>query len=145
MSVDPVLVQNTAAWLKQAAKDIERAERCLKHEPADTEDAAFHCQQACEKALKAYLTWNDQPFRRTHDLAALGLQCKELEPGFAAWVMELDELTGYAWVYRYPTQVEPPTLAEAARSLDLARLALRRILAALPEEARRPLKTASGE
>jgi HEPN domain-containing protein len=53
MSDDPVRQENTSAWLNQASKDLARAQRCLDEEPADTEDAVFHCQQACEKALKA--------------------------------------------------------------------------------------------
>ena len=31
----------------------------------------FHCQQAAEKSLKAYLTWRDEPFEKTHSLVAL--------------------------------------------------------------------------
>ena len=27
-------------------------------------DATFHCQQAVEKALKAFLIWHDRPFRK---------------------------------------------------------------------------------
>jgi HEPN domain-containing protein len=39
----------------------------------------FHCQQAAEKALKAFLTFHDQPFRKTHDLASLGKQCANID------------------------------------------------------------------
>jgi prevent-host-death family protein len=28
----------------------------------------FHAQQAAEKAMKGYLSWHDQAFRKTHDL-----------------------------------------------------------------------------
>jgi HEPN domain-containing protein len=45
---------------------------------------AFHCQQAAEKALKAYLAWRNQPFRRTHDLRELVEQCAGLSPDFAS-------------------------------------------------------------
>jgi HEPN domain-containing protein len=74
MAHDPVLVENAAAWLQKAGQDLRRVERCLADEPPDVEDALFHCQQAAEKALKAFLTWHDQPFKKTHDLAALGSQ-----------------------------------------------------------------------
>ncbi len=75
MPLDPVLLRNTAAWLAKALQDMERVDRCLAVDSPDVEDALFHCQQAAEKALKAFLTFHDQPFRKTHDLAALGALC----------------------------------------------------------------------
>lgn len=47
-------------------------------------DALFHCQQAIEKALKAFLTWHDEPFRKTHDLGELGTQCVTLDDTLTA-------------------------------------------------------------
>ena len=44
----------------------------------------FHCQQAAKKALKALLTWHDQPFKKTHDLTALGSQCKRIDESLSA-------------------------------------------------------------
>lgn len=32
---------------------------------------AFHCQQAAEKYLKAFLTWHQVAFSKTHDLQEL--------------------------------------------------------------------------
>jgi HEPN domain-containing protein len=32
-------------------------------------------QQAAEKTLKAYLTWRDEPFEKTHSLVALVSKC----------------------------------------------------------------------
>ncbi len=40
----------------------------------------FHCRQAVEKALKAFLVWRDHPFRKTHDLVELTRQCVDLKP-----------------------------------------------------------------
>jgi len=34
--------------------------------------ALFWCQQAAEKSLKGFLTWNECSFRKTHDLEELG-------------------------------------------------------------------------
>jgi HEPN domain-containing protein len=42
-------------------------------------DATFHCQQAVEKAMKAFLTWHDRIFRKTHDLVELGGHCVGIE------------------------------------------------------------------
>ncbi len=41
-------------WMEKADEDLEAARRLLSGEPL-TAPAAFHCQQASEKALKAFL------------------------------------------------------------------------------------------
>jgi hypothetical protein len=33
---------------------------------------AFHAQQAAEKALKAFLAFHDEPFRKTHGIEEIG-------------------------------------------------------------------------
>src|SRR5450631_3538340 len=103
MPVDPVLLRNTSAWLKKAWQDLERIERCLSAETPDVEDALFHCQQAAEKSLKSFLTFHGEPFRKTHDLASLGKQCAEIDATLKPLVDQLDDLSEYAWAYRYPT------------------------------------------
>jgi hypothetical protein len=59
--------------------------------------------------------------------------------------MELDELTSYAWVYRYPTQMEPPEKGEAERALGLARRAMEKVLEALPFDVTRLPGEAPGQ
>jgi hypothetical protein len=44
------------AWLAKATRDLRRAEILLAVAPPDFEDALFDCQQAAEKAFKAFLT-----------------------------------------------------------------------------------------
>lgn len=137
MALDPVLVENTVAWLKKAALDCRRAGRCLADQPPDFEDAVFHCQQAAEKALKAFLTWHDQPFKKTHDLAALGSQCKEIDGSFEPLIDRLDDLTQYAWIYRYPTSLAEPSASEAEEASTLAGMILTEIMSRLPPEVRK--------
>ncbi|MCZ7570447.1 MAG: HEPN domain-containing protein [Ardenticatenaceae bacterium] len=64
MPLDPVLVADTQGWLQKAANDLRGAEIDPAATPPLLEDAVFHCQQAAEKALKAFLTFHNQPFRR---------------------------------------------------------------------------------
>jgi HEPN domain-containing protein len=75
MELDPIRIAEAAAWLEKSHKDEWRAERVLMLDPPDTEDCLFHCQQAVEKSLKAFLVWRDHPFRKTHDLVELARQC----------------------------------------------------------------------
>lgn len=55
---------DTRAWLARAQDDLRGAEIDLAASPPLLGDAAFHCQQAVEKTLKAFLVWHDRPFGR---------------------------------------------------------------------------------
>jgi HEPN domain-containing protein len=134
MPVDPILLRNTAAWLRKAQQDLERVERCLAPESPDVEDALFHCQPAAEKALKAFLTFHDQPFRKTHDLASLGKQCANIDATLEALVDRLDDLSEYAWAYRYPTGFAEPSSGDIEDARRAAQEAVKEIFRRLPEE-----------
>jgi HEPN domain-containing protein len=58
-------------WFARAQRDLASSERLLL-QPAFPAEVVFHCQQAAEKALKGFLVWHNQPFRKTHDLIELG-------------------------------------------------------------------------
>jgi HEPN domain-containing protein len=55
------------SWLKKAEKDLLTAKHELSFADAVTESICFHCQQAAEKYLKAYLVYLGIPFIKTHD------------------------------------------------------------------------------
>lgn len=61
-------------WLKNAENDLEIAEILLKNEKHKA--AAFHSQQASEKALKALLIQRKSQFPRIHDLVKLSRMLK---------------------------------------------------------------------
>src|SRR5438034_9167601 len=65
-----------ARWCAQGRKDLNAARLLASAEPSRS---VFHSQQA-EKAAKAFLTFHDVPFRKTHDLNELGGQCAALNP-----------------------------------------------------------------
>ncbi len=79
MPLDPVRLADTRAWLLKAANDLRGAEVDLAADPPLPGDALFHCQQVAEKALKAFLTWHDRRFRKTHNLVELGDQSREID------------------------------------------------------------------
>lgn len=96
---------------------------------------AFHCQQAAEKALKAFLAWQDQPPRRTHDLPALLAQCHVLDLGFAALQHAGTTLDVYLTAGRYPDAGPEPSVAETEQALQLADQVIR-FVAGILQEAR---------
>src|SRR5438128_2429413 len=121
MAFDPVRIENTRAWLARAADDVRAAEIDLTATPPLLADVAFHCQQAIEKALKAFLTWYDRPFRRTHDLVEVGDQCAEIDPTLELLLRRVAPLSEYAWRFRYPGGGNALTSDEAIATLALAR------------------------
>jgi HEPN domain-containing protein len=65
---DPELLAETRAWFAKAADDLRAAVALAAISPPLFDEAVFHCQQAAEKALKGFLTWNGRAFRKTHNL-----------------------------------------------------------------------------
>jgi hypothetical protein len=53
----------------------------------------FHSQPA---AVTAFLTWRQIPFRKTHELADLGLQCAGADPNLERIPREIADLTDFA-------------------------------------------------
>ena len=58
-------------WLNKAEKDLLSAEHEITFADKVTESICFHCQQAVEKFLKAYLIYLDIPFPKTHEISEL--------------------------------------------------------------------------
>ena len=52
--------------------------------------------------MKAFLTWHDRVFRKTHDLVELGGQCVARDTTLESVLRAAAPLTEYAWRYRYP-------------------------------------------
>ena len=129
-------VEDTQAWLRKAAQDLETARILRGHGLAQLGNSLFHCQQAAEKAFKAFLAWHDEPFRKTHNLEELGRQVAALDPTSLDLVERAALLTDYAWQFRYPGELESPTPEEADEALATAREVYQAVLARLPEEVR---------
>jgi len=136
MQPDPAHVDETREWLTKAALDLRAADFEFTAQPPITADIVFHCQQLAEKSLKGFLTWHDQPFRKTHNLVEIGQQCAALDATLEDLTKRAARLTEYAWKYRYPGEPDEPAASEAAEALVLAREVFESILSRLPEEVR---------
>jgi HEPN domain-containing protein len=66
-------------WVLLADKDLQAAEIIFNNEYPLTNIIAFHCQQAIEKYLKAFIIERDGPLIRTHDLIKLNGIVSEIE------------------------------------------------------------------
>jgi len=112
-----LLRDEAAKWLREASKDSNAARVLLQAEPSRS---VFHSQQAAEKAIKAFLTFHQIAFRRTHNLADLGSQCVAADPSLEPVLREAGELTDYAAAFRYPDAPYEPDSAEAEEALAIA-------------------------
>lgn len=126
--------KEVGAWLSRAELDLRAAKVDLGADPPLLADAAFHCQQAVEKALKALLTDHDHLFRKTHDIGELGLACLEHEPSLEALLRASAPLTEYAWRFRYPGEVFEPDRQEVENALELAGRVVAEVTAAAAKE-----------
>jgi HEPN domain-containing protein len=137
MTPDDARADDVRGWLQKAEMDL-RAGAYEASAPAEGlwADIAFHAQQAVEKAMKAFLAWNDEPFRKTHSLEELGRQCSALDGTLRSLADEAAPLTEYAWKFRYPGEGKGPDRVEVERALGTARRVYDAILARVPPPAR---------
>lgn len=135
MSPDAERTAEVREWMAKVAADLRGARIDLAATPPLLEDSLFHCQQAIEKVLKAFLTWHDRPFRKTHSLEELGSACCTVDPSLETLVDEAVPLTEFAWVFRYPGAPPTPTLVESKDALAIAERVVAAVAGRLPTEA----------
>ena len=110
-----------AEWLHKARRDLYMAGLAAL-DPKPAPDAwGFHCQQAAEKALKAFLQFHEREIERTHDVSFLIGECRSIDPSFGAWESVAGILTSFALQYRYPGPADPleDQLREAQRAAEM--------------------------
>lgn len=98
-------------WLRKADHDRRMSEAGLAQRPPITDAAAFHCQQAIEQLLKAYLVSRQSDFEKIHDLEVLVEQCGQSDARFAELRTRVAPLTAYAVRFRYPGAPDPSVQA----------------------------------
>ncbi len=135
MPPDPARVAETREWLEKVVLDLRAARIDLEAAPPLLEDTLFHCQQAVEKTLKAFLAWHDKPFRKTHSLEEIGAACEAIDATIQVAIDPAVYLTEFAWAFRYPGEHTAPTLGEARQGLSTAVRTVAWVVSRLPSEA----------
>ena len=126
------------AWMVKAWRDLETARRAATGEPPFYDIAVYHCQQAAEKAVKAFLVYHDKPYEKTHDIEVLiDLAC-EIDSKFSDLADAADALTPYATRFRYPnaTFAVEPQPVEYNEALQHAKSVYDFVLSRLPAVSR---------
>jgi len=125
-------------WLTRADHDLRSARALAALADPLLDTAIYHCQQAAEKSVKAWLQGRDEPFRKTHDIAELVKQAAQSETAFRELDQAAAVLTPYASAFRYPGGAfEPmPTREEFGEALGHAQAIYDLVLSLLPKEAK---------
>ncbi|MCH8274064.1 MAG: HEPN domain-containing protein [Armatimonadetes bacterium] len=89
-------------WFEKSSQDLFAAKKLGEGTSALFGVAAYHCQQAAEKALKAFLVCQDEDHPKIHDLGVLLNLAAEHGQRFQALQDAADRLTPLATLYRYP-------------------------------------------
>ena len=111
------LKQYVLQWIEKADED-----RLVVHQLFEAGSIArgtigFHCQQAAEKYLKAFLIFHGIEPERTHNLEFLLARCGDIDTSFLA--IELLNLTDYGVEARYPGDFLEPTVGEIMELIQI--------------------------
>jgi len=125
------------AWLAKAQRDLKAAE-VLFAAPGEYSDmVGFHCQQAVEKFVKAYLVRHQIEFPKTHELAFLRTLVGRRDEQLAEQLAFADWLTNFGVEIRYPGELAAVDRKTAEQALADAQRIGRLILEALEEYLKR--------
>src|ERR1035437_10125932 len=134
MTPSEARARESREWLAKADEDLSSARVPIGS--GHIANALFFCQQAAGKSLKAFPTWHERAFRRTHDLEELGEACRAIDGTLAALLEQADVLSDFAWKLRYPGAIYTPEREEAEAMFGIASGIFREIQSRLPLETR---------
>lgn len=119
-------------WLIKAKRDLLSARELAEADIPLLDTAAFHCQQAAEKAIKAFLLFHDVRFEKTHDIEVLVLQAIDVDPDFGVCLETASILTPFAVEFRYPGDDVEPEADEYRDAFEAADSVYQFVLQKLP-------------
>ncbi len=100
-------------WLGKAENDLLNADNNLVAQQIPFDTVCFHCQQAAEKMLKAFLLTHGKAYPITHDLLLILEPILPLDSEAERLRSILAILNPYAVAIRYPDVSDMPTAADA--------------------------------
>ena len=129
----------TRAWLAKAHRDLRSAKILAATVNPLFDTAIYHCQQAAEKSVKAFLNHQGAPVQKTHDVTRLAGNASELQAGFDLLLDDAALLSPLATSFRYPDESDwlaplEPSRAEFDEALAAARRIYDFVLSVLPPE-----------
>ncbi|MHB1679484.1 MAG: HEPN domain-containing protein [bacterium] len=112
--------ESAITLFKKAENDLISAKVLFESGKTTSDVICFHCQQAVEKCLKAYLAYNNKEILKTHDISDILKDCEQIDTDFAKiGEIKADKLTYYAVNTRYDDIIEP-TYDDAKEAISIA-------------------------
>lgn len=133
MNRDETIKNLVSKWIKKAENDLLTVKRELSFEEPVTQTVCFHCQQAAEKYLKAFLVHHQIYFSKTHKIMELLELCSTVDSAFKDTLEDADNLTDYAVEIRYPDVWLEPTIEDSKEAFKMAQKVKEFVLKRLEE------------
>ena len=105
-------------WLVFADEDYFLAGDLIKNDNKYPRSICFHCQQAAEKYLKAYIIHLDLAMIKTHSLSIITQQLKQVDVTIERLEETAASLSEYAVTVRYPDDFEKISEEEAVKAFE---------------------------
>jgi HEPN domain-containing protein len=119
-------------WLDKAEMDIQAAETLLAAEHPLLYPSCFHSQQAAEIYIKAFHTWHQVEFPKTHTFGKSLNLVGRVDKALGTSLSGVPTLNPYGIEVRYPSNTPDPTRVQADEALKIARSVRKAMLGTLP-------------
>jgi HEPN domain-containing protein len=118
--MDNAVVKLACQWLDKAKSDLATANILINGTEKHLDTGVYHCQQAVEKSLKAFLTLHGSIIAKTHDIEMLVSLCSKYDRSFSQFLEMATEITPYATEFRYPGELMEPSAMDAESAYHIA-------------------------
>ena len=115
-------------WLLKAEEDFNAAKSLVADGVSFLSTACFHSQQAAEKYLKAFLTYHQVEFPKTHDIDELLDLIAPIDSKLSESLRDVIALTNYGVDVRYPGDFPNVTGSDAQQAIQMAEKVRRSVL-----------------
>lgn len=106
MNQESLRQQEPKEWVEKSHSDLTAARVLKEHGAVVRGVACFHCQQAAEKALKAFLVYKNVSFEKVHNIEYLIDLCVEKDESFERLRNAAELMAPFAVIIRYPGHME---------------------------------------
>jgi HEPN domain-containing protein len=115
-------------WLLKAEEDFNAAKSLITYGASFLSTVCFHSQQAAEKYLKAFLTYHQVEFPKTHDIDELLDLIAPTDSKLSESLRDVIVLTNYGVDVRYPGDFPNATSSDAQQAIQMAEKVRRLVL-----------------
>ncbi|MEN8155727.1 MAG: HEPN domain-containing protein [Bacteroidota bacterium] len=118
-------------WIAKANEDLLVVDKLTEFQIIAKSAVCFHCQQAVEKFLKAFLISRGIDIHRTHNIEFLLSECAEIDSVFSG--IDPKNLSDFGVDVRYPGDLYEPSEDEVSEYKEIAFSIQRIVSEKLPE------------